>query len=137
MAFKANTDTRDTMLAAINTAFTGALSSTLKIYTGTQPATAGGAHADTELASFDMQAGTGFNSPSGGSMAWNFTIAMSTTAGASGTAGWFRWTLHGNETMDGDVTATGGGGVCEITTTSITNGDTVNLTTFTLSIPES
>ena len=39
--------------------------------------------------------------------------------------------------IDGDVTATSGGGDLELTTTSITSGDAITIDTFTLSISAS
>ena len=63
-------------------------------------------------------------------------LPKSTTAGATGTAANYIATDSDDEEMwSGNVTATGGGGSCEIDSTSITSGQTVNLTAWTHSQP--
>lgn len=59
---------------------------------------------------------------------------MSTTGLAGGTAGYFRIVDSAGTTchLQGTVTATGGGGDMTIDNTSIASGQTVNVTSFTL-----
>lgn len=57
------------------------------------------------------------------------TAQLSATAGATGTAAFFRIVdKDGDCVMQGTITATGGGGDMELVTTSIVSGQTVNLT---------
>lgn len=107
-------------------------SATLKIYTGAQPA-AGGAATGTLLVTITLPAdamaaaAAGVASKSG---------TWSGTAVATGIAGWFRVeSSAGARWYDGAVTATGGGGEIELASTSITSGQTVTVTSFTITQP--
>jgi hypothetical protein len=58
------------------------------------------------------------------------------TAVATGTAGWFRVeSSSGSRWYDGAITATGAGGDIELTSTSITSGQTVSVATFSITQP--
>lgn len=119
------TAVRNSMLAAIITAIgNGGL---LRIYDGTKPA-AGGT-ATTKLA--ELVGGSPFApAPAGGVLTAN-AIAQDASADASGTATWFRVTDSGGAfVMDGTVTATGGGGDLQLTTTSIVAGQPVAVSSF-------
>jgi hypothetical protein len=105
----------------------------LNLYTGTQPDTADTAIiAQVELISFGLNA-TAFAAPSSGVMAAN---AIATAiAIATGTATWFRlFTSNGTTAiMDGSVGTSG----CDVNlaTTTITAGDLIGVTSFTVSLP--
>lgn len=107
---------------------------TLKIYTGSQPA-AGAAATGTLLVTITLPAdamaaaSAGVASKSG---------TWSATAGDTGTAGWFRIeSSAGSRWYDGAVTATGGGGEIELSSTSIVSGQTVTITSFSVTQPAS
>lgn len=64
------------------------------------------------------------------------TPAEDTSAGASGTATWFRATSSGGTGLfDGSVTASGGGGDCELVSTTITALQPVRITSATITAP--
>lgn len=59
------------------------------------------------------------------------------TAVASGTALWFRaFASDGTAVIDGDVSATGNGGDLQLGTTSISNGVTVSISSWTVTMPQ-
>lgn len=107
---------------------------TLEIYTGSQPA-AGGAPTGTLLVTMTLPADA-MSAAAAGIAAKSGT--WSGTAGATGTAGWFRITSSaGARWYDGAITGTGGGGEIELSTTSITTGQVVAITSFDLTQPAS
>lgn len=107
-------------------------SAVLKVRTGAAPATCATADSGTVLATLNLPsdymaaASSGTKAKSG---TWE-----DLSADATGTAAHFRiYKSNGTTcTMQGTVTATGGGGDMEVSTTSFTTGDTVTVTTFTL-----
>lgn len=108
---------------------------TLKIYSGSQPATADTGATGTLIVTITLPA-TPFGAAVAGVASKSGT--WSGSAVASNTAGWFRIQTSGNtHPMDGEVTATGGGGEIELDSTTITSGQTVTINTFTLTQPES
>ena len=113
----------------------GAAAGTLKIYTGSQPATPATAASGTLLATATL-ADPAFGASSTGVATG--TDPASVTAVATGTAGWFRAAdSDGNAIFDGDVTATGGGGTMTLSSTSITSGGSVDITSLTFTMPAS
>jgi hypothetical protein len=123
--------------AVADRADAGAGAATLEIREGAQPADADDAATGTVLATFTLN-DPAFDAASGGSCALDVDPAISDTADASGTAGWFRIKdSNGVTVVDGDITATGGGGDIELDNTSINSGQTVNITGYTLTIPAS
>lgn len=105
---------------------------TLEIYSGSQPA-AGGGPTGTLIVTMTLPADA-MNAASGGIATKNGT--WSGTAGASNTAGWFRVTSSaGARWYDGSVTGTGGGGEIELSSTSITSGQVVAITSFSITQP--
>lgn len=129
MAERLNDAARNRQADSIGDDFNNA---TLKIYTGSQPA-AGGAATGTLLVTITLPAdamaaaSAGVASKSG---------TWSGVAGATGTAGWFRIeSSAGSRWYDGAVTGTGGGGEIELTSTSITSGQTVTITSFSVTQP--
>ena len=133
MAEKIGAATRNRQADSLGSTFYGG--GTLKIYTGSQPATADTAPSGTLLCTITLPA-TPFGAASGGVASKSGT--WSAAAGAGGTAGWFRIeTSGGTHPMDGAITATGGGGDMELDTTTIVSGQTVTINTFTLTQPAS
>jgi len=116
----------DTIESTIGTA------AVLKIFTGAQPANCAAANSGTELVSMTL-ASDWMNAASAGTKTklgtWEDASANNT-----GTAAHFRLYASDGTTchMQGSVTATSGGGDLELDSTSITTGQTVTITTFTL-----
>lgn len=112
----------------------GSAGGTIKIYTGSQPTSANDAASGTLLATVTM-ADPAFGASSTG-VATMAGTPLSATAVASGTAGWARFADSAGATvLDGSVTATGGGGQVELTTTTISSGATVQITSGTVTMP--
>jgi len=119
---------RDARLDAIETAI-GA-SPTLEIRTGAQPADCAAPDSGTLLASMTLPANW-MNAASGGTM----TLAGTwedLSADAAGTAAHFRIKQGATCHMQGNVTATGGGGDIELSAVSITATQSVTITAFTI-----
>jgi len=88
----------------------------------------------TTLATFTT-AGTAFGNASTGTATLQST-PISATAAATGTVNAFTLRDQDNaEVLRGSVTATGGGGDITVDNTSITSGQTVNITSFTFTVP--
>jgi len=108
---------------------------TLKVYTGAQPAV-DGAITGTLLATVNFGA-TAFAaataSGSGGSMAANAMTAG--TAVATGTAGYFTLYENGGTTVATGACGTSGAEL-NLNTTAITLGDTVSVTSFTVTMAQ-
>lgn len=104
----------------------------LKIRTGAAPATPATADSGTVLATITLPSDWA-SAASGGSKAKSGTW-QDTSADADGTAGHFRLYDSGGSTchLQGSVTGTGGGGDMVLDSTSITTGQQVTITTFTL-----
>lgn len=131
MAERLNDAARNRQADSIGDDFNNA---TLKIYTGTQPAAGAGATGDL-LVTITLPADA-MAAASGGVASKSGT--WSGTAGDTGTAGWFRIeSSAGSRFYDGAVTGTGGGGEIELTSTSITSGQTVTITSFSVTQPAS
>lgn len=121
--------------AAVDLLDAGAGAGTLKIYSGAQPATADTAASGTLLATVTL-ADPAFGAAASGVATG--TDPASVNAASTGTAGWFRAAdSNGNTVFDGDVTATGGGGVMELSTVSLTSGYAVDITSITVTMPAS
>lgn len=122
---------------AVRNAFDDQVSTTigaspkLLLYTGSVPATCATAASGTLLATLTLPS-TWIGAASAGvkSLAGTWTG----TGSAAGTVGYFRIMDSTNTTchIQGSVTATGGGGDMTIDNTSIANGQTINVNTFTL-----
>jgi hypothetical protein len=105
----------------------------IKIYTGSQPATPATGASGTLLATITLVS-TAFGASSSGSAA--LADPASVNAVATGTAGWARFADGaGAVVMDGNVTATGGGGVVELSTVSLVSGNPVDITGGTYTQP--
>ena len=106
-------------------------SAKLRIHVGTQPATCATADSGTLLVEMSLPRDW-MNAASGGTKTLLGT--WSGTASGTGTAGHFRIKDSGGTVchLQGSVTVTSGGGDIELDNTSINSGQTVSITTFTL-----
>jgi hypothetical protein len=118
-------------IAALVDADAGA--GTLKIYSGSVPANGNTDPAGTLLATVAF-AVTAFGGASSGTI--TATDPAAVTAAATGTAAvCIVEDASGDNVIVGDVTATGGGGMVELQTTSLVTGVTVDITGFTYTQP--
>lgn len=129
MALQYSTAVRNARLDAVET--TIGTAAVLKIFTGAAPANCAAANSGTELVSMTLPSDWAA-AASSGSKAKSGT--WSGTAGGTGTAGHFRLYASDGTTCgaQGTVTGTGGGGDMELDNTSISSGQTVSISTFTL-----
>lgn len=133
MALQFSTAYRNALLDQLAT--TAGSSEVIKIFTGAVPANCAAADSGTLLVEFDLAATSWSTAASGAKTLADLTLAA--TAGGTGSAGYFRLYNTGATTahMQGTVTATGGGGDMTVDNVSIANGQTVNITGFTLTAP--
>lgn len=130
MAIQLSTTVRNARLDSIET--TIGTSAVLRIRSGSPPANCGAADTGTVLAAITCPSDW-MAAASGGQKAKSGTWE-DLSADATGTAGHFRvydstgTTCH----MQGTITATGGGGDMEVSSTSFTAGQSFTITTFTL-----
>lgn len=120
--------------AAVNAVTALLNSGTMHIYNGTQPA-----NANTAVTSQTLLVTVTFGATAFAAAAGGVALANSITSGtavASGTATWFRCFESNGTTvvLDGSVGTSG----CDLnlTTTTISSGGTVGITSFTLTLPE-
>lgn len=112
----------------------------LEIRSGSKPANADAAPTGTLLASITLPANA-MNAAASGAITLLGTWADASND-ATGTAGYFRFKTAADgggisatdKRIDGTVTGTGGGGDCELDTTTITIGGTLTITACTLSL---
>jgi hypothetical protein len=113
----------------------GAGSGLVRIYTGTQPASADLAATGTLLATFTTN-DPAFGAAGTGTANLIVVPAISTTGVAAGNAGWFRLLDSTAATiLDGSITATGGGGDLIMSTITVSVGLTLQLTAGTITMP--
>ena len=106
----------------------------IEIRTGAQPATVATAASGTLLGTLTLS-DPSFPAASGGTASAN-AITGDTSADATGTAGWFRaYDSTGTAVIDGDITATSGGGDLELDSVSIVAGGTIDITSWTITQP--
>lgn len=111
----------------------GAGAGTIQIRSGTRPANPNTTATGTLLATVTL-IDPAFGAASTGVA--TLTDPASVTGVAAGTASWFRaLDSNSNAVMDGDVTATGGGGDLQLNTTTISVGLTVDITGGTVTMP--
>lgn len=130
MAFQFSTTSRNSALDAIETNI--GTTPILRIRSGSVPANCAASDTGTVLVTMNLPsdwlaaASSGSKSLSG---TWE-----DTSADATGTAGHFRIYDSGDTTchIQGTVTTTGGGGDMTLDNTSIASGQTVDITSFTL-----
>lgn len=143
MAVRINTAARNAAADAVaNLVNGGTGAGVIRIYTGTQPATPATSPTGTLLAEFTLS-DPAFAAASSGSAALDVTPALTDQGLAAGTAGWFR-ILDSTEAagtglgiLDGNVTATGGGGDMTLNTTTISVGVDVEITSGSITMPAS
>lgn len=135
MATRLATATRNAAAdAVVDLLDAGSGAGTIKIYTGSQPASANDAPTGTLLVTVNL-ADPAFGAASTG-VATLAGTPLSGTGVAAGTAGWARLADSAGATvLDGSVTATGGGGQVELATTTISVGVTVQITSGTVTMP--
>jgi hypothetical protein len=141
MAVRINTAARNAAADAVATLVNGGTGAgVIRIYTGTQPATPATSPTGTLLAEFTLS-DPAFAAASSGSAALDVTPALTDEGLAAGTAGWFR-ILDSTEAagtglgvLDGNVTATGGGGDMTLNTTTISVGVDVEITSGSITMP--
>lgn len=132
MALQFSTTYRNNLLDQFET--TVSTSPKLEIFTGSAPGACATADSGTKLVSMTLPSDW-MAAASSGSKALSGTWSVAATN--TGTAGYFRIKDSAGTTchMQGTVTATGGGGDMTLDNTSIANGQTVTVTTFTLTAP--
>lgn len=127
----------DTVANAVLDAFETAIgtAAVIKVFTGSMPSTTSTANSGTELASWTLA--SDWMSAASSRQKSMSGLPVSTTAGASGTAGYYRIYASNGTTCheQGTVTATGGGGDMTIDNTSISSGQTVRITAYTKTAP--
>ena len=130
MAFQYSVAARNAALDAIET--TIGTAPLLRIRTGAAPANCAASRTGTVLATMTLPSDW-WAAASSGAKALSGTWQDS-SADATGTAGHFEIMDSGGTTchMQGSVTATGGGGDMTLDNTSITAGQQVTVTTFTV-----
>jgi hypothetical protein len=107
---------------------------TIKIYSGTQPATADSSETGDLLATFSLD-NPAFSSASSGVITLNDT-PLTVAASNTGTAGWFRLEKGDNtKVLDGSVSTSGA--QINLNTVSITSGVNVSITSGTITMPTS
>ena len=133
MALQFSTGVRNGMLDSIETA--AGTAAKLMFYTGSVPANCAAATTGTKIAEFDL-ASDWAAAASAGAKAFN-NLPLSVAAVAAGTLGYFRlFASDGTTThMQGTITATGGGGDLTVDNTNVANGQTINVTGFTINAP--
>ena len=141
MAIRINTAARNAMVDAVKALIDGGSGAAhLRIYTGAQPAGPGTSPTGTLLLDVALN-DPSFGATGTGTSTAAQSPALTGTGAATGAAGWMRVCDSteaagtGLGVVDGSVTVTGGGGDCQLSTTSITTGLTVNVTSLTLTQP--
>jgi len=131
MTIQLSTAVRNARLDAIETAI--GVSAKLQIWTGSMPANCAAAATGTKVLD-DALASDWMANAASGQKSMNGLPVAGTGINGGGTAGYFRIYDSAGTTchLQGTVTATGGGGDMTIDNTSIANGQTVNITGFTL-----
>lgn len=128
MATRLSTELKTAKAQAVADEFNSS-GTTLKIYTGTQPASADDAASGTLLVTITLP-NPCFGTAS--SDAISKTGTWSGTASATGTAGWFRLESAGADVLDGACGA--GSGELDLSSTSITSGGVVTINTATFTV---
>ena len=134
MALKYSTTLRNAQLDAITTAV--GTSGILRIYSGTRPANVAAAITGTLLAELVCNASAFAAAASGGVLTAN-AISNDSSANGSGTASHYRlWKSDGTTAViDGDVSTSGAD--LNLDNTSITTGQVVSVTSFTITAANS
>jgi len=136
MAIRYSTATRNALCDAWVDRFdAGSGAGKIRIYSGTQPASANDAAAGTLLATVTLN-DPAFDAASTGAASIDASPTLSGTIVATGTAAWWRGLDSDNNVVcDGSVTATGGGGDLTLSTVSLVADASVTITGGTLTVP--
>lgn len=131
MAVQYSTDYRDAANDLFET--TVGAAPLLKAYTGAQPANCAAAATGTNVANGTLPSDW-LTASSGGVKNLNGTWTM--TGAATGTLGYYRiYNSAGTVCHEqGSITATGGGGDMTVDNTSVVNGQTINVVSFTKTV---
>lgn len=143
MAVRINTAARNALANAVATLVdAGSGAGRLRVYTGAQPAGPGTAASGTLLLEINLN-DPSFGAAASGVITAAQSPALSGTCVGTGTAGWFRL-LDSTEAgstglgvLDGSVSATGGGGDMQLSTTALSTGLAVSVTSLTVTMPAS
>lgn len=128
MAIQLSTTVRNARLDTIET--TIGTAPTLEIRSGAAPANCAAADSGTVLATLTLPSDWMAAASSGAKAIAGTWQDLS--ADATGTAGHFRIKVSGTTHLQGSISGTGGGGDMELSSTSITAGQSVTISTFTL-----
>lgn len=133
MASRLSDEVRNLACDAVVDSLDAGATPTIKIYTGSQPADADDAASGTLLVTINLDGTAAFGAASGGAASLDVSPAISGVASASGTAGWFR-AADSTDTnrIDGDVGE--GSGTLNLDNTDITSGQTVTITSWTVTV---
>jgi hypothetical protein len=141
MGWRINTAARNAAAdAVVDLIDGGSGAGKLRIYSGSAPAGPGSAPSGTLLAEFTLS-DPAFAAAASGSAAIDITPALATTGLAAGNATWCRFVDSteaagsGLGVLDGDVTATGGGGELTLNTVAISVGLDVEITGGSITMP--
>lgn len=136
MAIRYPSATRNALCDALVDRFdAGSGPGKIRIYTGSQPASADSAPSGTLLVEITLN-DPAFGAASSGAASLDADPATVGTVVATGTAGWWRGLDSDNATVcDGSITVSGGGGDLTLATTSLSSGGTVTITGGTLTVP--
>lgn len=133
MALQFDATDRNAWLTTLNTNL-GA-SAKLFIYSGSPPANCAAGPTGTLLSSGVLGNAGGWGTVSAGVLT-AAAFGIDTSAVATGTAGYVRWLdASNNVRIQGTVTAGGGGGDLILASTTITTGDTVAISSWTITAP--
>lgn len=133
MTIQLSVAVRNVMLDAIETA--AGVSAIIKLRSGAQPANCAAADAGTVLATITC-ASDWAGAASAGSKAFSNTPLTDASADNTGTLAHYRVYASDGTTchMQGTITATGGGGDMTVDNTSVTAGQPVNITSWTMNM---
>ena len=134
MAVQWSTTVRNALLDQWET--TIGTSAVLRMYTGSAPSNCAAAATGSKIAEFSL-ASDWASTASSGSKALSSTPLSSTGLTPGGTLGYYRIYDSAGTTCheQGTITATGGGGDMTVDNTSLSTGQTINVTGFTKTAP--
>ncbi|WP_330242020.1 hypothetical protein [Streptomyces sp. NBC_00525] len=135
--FKISTAARNAACNAIvDLLDAGSGAATITIYSGSQPAGPDTSTGATALVTFTLDSTAAYGAASSGTATLDVSPAVTATASATGTASWFRAAdSSGNAVFDGSVGESSADLI--FNTTSITMGNTCEITGHTVTVPAS
>jgi|WetSurMetagenome_2_1015567.scaffolds.fasta_scaffold10605_5 hypothetical protein len=136
MTIRLATATRTSMVSALATyADSGGSAALIRLYSGSQPASANSAPSGSLLATITC-ADPAFDSVSAGVATFDTTPALSTSAAGDGDIGWFRMiTSDGDTVIDGSVGVSGSGADLIVNSVTTTVGLSVSVTAGSITMP--